>query len=201
MTKVSSLTLMGVLIAAAAFAQGTPPATLAKVTMSADATKRAHLQEINVETAMQLANACIAYSKAANPIGGATVVVVGPSGNVVFAMRTDGQIPNNFDSAFQKAKMALYMRQPTRAIANRWGTPEAALARAPLNMYLVEGGYPIIVEDMMIGAIGVGGASGGDEECGHAALTKVLGPQPPIQPPARAGAPVAPAGTPGAQVR
>jgi uncharacterized protein GlcG (DUF336 family) len=178
-------------VAASASAQNTAPATLAKVTMSPDATRRAHLQEINVETAMQLANACIAYSKAANPNGGATVVVVGPSGNIVFAMRTDGQIPNNFDSAFQKAKMALYMRQPTRAMANRWGSPEAALARAPLNMYLVEGGYPIIVEDMMIGAIGVGGASGGDEECGHAALTKVLGPQPPIQPPAR---PAQPAG-------
>jgi len=185
------VTLAAVLVAAHAWAQATAPATLAQVTMSPDATRRAHLQEVNVETARKLADACIAYSKAANPSGGATVVVVGPSGNIVFAMRTDGQIPNNFDSAFQKAKMALYMRQPTRAMANRWGSPEAALARAPLNMYLVEGGYPIIVEDMMIGAIGVGGASGGDEECGHAALTKVLGPQPPIQPPAR---PAQPAG-------
>jgi uncharacterized protein GlcG (DUF336 family) len=190
-TRVSSVTLAAVLVAAHTWAQAPAPATLAQVTMSADATRRAHLQEVNVETAKKLADACIAYSKAANPNGGATVVVVGPSGNIVFAMRTDGQIPNNFDSAFQKAKMALYMRQPTRAMANRWGSPEAALARAPLNMYLVEGGYPIIVEEMMIGAIGVGGASGGDEECGHAALTKVLGPQPPIQPPAR---PAQPAG-------
>jgi uncharacterized protein GlcG (DUF336 family) len=194
MARVSFLVLAYVLVAAGAWAQTTTPATLAKVTMSPDATRRAHLQEINVETAMQLANACIAYSKAANPNGGATVVVVGPSGNIVFAMRTDGQIPNNFDSAFEKAKMALYMRQPTRAMANRWGTPEAALARAPLNLYLVEGGYPIIVEDMMIGAIGVGGSSGGDEECGHAALTKVLGPQPPIQPPARPAPAAAPGG-------
>jgi uncharacterized protein GlcG (DUF336 family) len=187
--------LAAVLVAAHAWAQASAPATLAQVTMSADATRRAHLQEINVETAMQLVNACVAYSKAANPNGGASVVVVGPSGNIVVAMRTDGQIPNNFDSAYQKAKTALYMRQPTRAIVNRWGSPEPALARAPLDLYLVEGGYPIIVEEMMIGAIGVGGASGGDEQCGHAALTKVLGPQPPIQPPARPAPPaVAPAG-------
>ncbi len=185
------MALAAVLVAAHASAQSTAPATLAKVTMSADATKRAHLQEINAETAMQLVNACIAHSRAANPNGGASVVVVGPSGNIVVAMRTDGQIPNNFDSAYQKAKTALYMRQPTRAIVNRWGSPEPALARAPLDLYLVEGGYPIIVEDMMIGAIGVGGASGGDEECGHAALTKVLGPQPPIQPPARPAQPAA----------
>ena len=172
------------LAATAAFAQ-TTPATLAQVTMAADATRRAHLQEINLETARKLADACVAFSRAANPNGGATVVVVGPSGNIVYAARSDGQIPNNFDSAFEKAKMALYMRAPTRSMVNRWGTPEAALARAPLNLYLVEGGYPIIVEDMMIGALGVGGASGGDEECGHAALTKVLGPQPAIVPPVR----------------
>jgi uncharacterized protein GlcG (DUF336 family) len=198
-------------IAAHAFAQqparpvvtpAKPPLTLAKATMSPEATKRAHLQEINLETAMQLVNACIAYSKAANPNGGASVVVMGPSGNIVAAVRTDGQIPNNYDSAFEKAKMALYMRAPTRLMANRWGTPEAALARAPLNLYLVEGGYPIIVDDVMIGAIGVGGSSGGDEECGHAALEKILGPQPPIQPPARpaeaAGRGAAPAGGRGA---
>ena len=47
----------------------------------------------------------------------------------------------------------------------------------------------------MVGALGVGGASGGDEECGHAALTKVLGPQPPIVPPVRPS-PVGPAAPP-----
>jgi uncharacterized protein GlcG (DUF336 family) len=172
-----------------------PPLTLAQVTMSPDATRRAHLQEINLETARKLADACVGYSRSANPNGGATVVVVGPSGNIVYAARSDGQIPNNFDSAFEKAKMALYMRAPTRAMVNRWGSAEAALARAPLNLYLVEGGYPIIVEDMMVGAIGVGGASGGDEECGHAALTKVLGPQAPIVPPVRPS-PVGPAAPP-----
>src|SRR4030095_11492382 len=86
-----------------------PPLTLAQVTMSPDATKRAHLQEINLETARKLADACVSYSRSANPNGGATVVVVGPSGNIVYAARSDGQIPNNFDSAFEKAKMALYM--------------------------------------------------------------------------------------------
>lgn len=184
-----------VFVASSAWAQTAPPAKLADVTMSADATRRSHLQEINLDTARKLADACVAFSRAANANGGATVVVVGPSGNIIYAARTDGQIPNNFDSAFQKAKMALYMRAPTRSIVNRWGSPEAALARAPLDLYLVEGGYPIIVEEMMIGALGVGGASGGDEECGHAALERVLGPQAPIVKPVRPS-PVGPAAPP-----
>ena len=181
-------------------AQIAPAATLAQVTMSPDNTKRAHLQEINLDTAMKLANACVAYSKEHNPNGGATVVVVGPSGSVVFAMRTDGQMPNNYDSAFEKAKMALYARTPTRSLVNRWGSPEAALARAPLNLYLVEGGYPVIVQDIMVGALGVGGSSGGDEECGYAALERVIGPQPPMVGPVRPN-PVGPAAPPAAAGR
>ena len=190
--------IVALLLIAVPAAGQTPPAKLRDVTMSPDATKRAHLQEINLDTARKLADACVAFSRAANPNGGATVVVIGPSGNIVYAQRSDGQIPNNFDSAFEKAKMALYMRAPTRSMVNRWGSPEAALARAPLNLYLVEGGYPIIVEDMMIGALGVGGASGGDEECGHAALEKVLGPQAPIVAPVRPN-PVGPAAPPAAR--
>jgi uncharacterized protein GlcG (DUF336 family) len=187
--------------AGAQTAAAAPPATLAKAGISQDNLRRARVMEINIETAMQLAQACVAHSRAANPNGGASVVVLGVSGNIILAYRTDGQIPNNFDSALGKAKTALYMRQPSRVISNRWGSPEPALARAPLDLYLVEGGYPIIVEDVMIGAIGVGGASGGDEECGHVALTKVIGPQPPIQPPARPPAAAAPAAAPAQQGR
>src|SRR5689334_17869213 len=36
-----------------------PPLTLAQVTMSPDNTRRAHLQEINLETARKLADACV----------------------------------------------------------------------------------------------------------------------------------------------
>jgi hypothetical protein len=53
---------------------------------------------------------------------------------------------------------------------------------------------------MMIGSLGVGGASGGDEECGHAALEKVLGPQAPVVAPVRPN-PVGPAAPPAGQGR
>jgi hypothetical protein len=62
----------------------------------------------------------------------------------------------------------------------------------------VGGGLPIIVEDQLIGAIGIGGGNR-DEEIAHAALTKVLGPQPPLPPPAKpagGGGQGAPAGAP-----
>jgi uncharacterized protein GlcG (DUF336 family) len=93
----------------------------------------------------------------------------------------DGQTPNNVDSAFRKAKTALYMRTSTREALNRWNTLEAQIVRADIGLYLNPGGFPIIVNDQLIGAIGVGGASS-DEQCAYEALTKVLGPQPPMAP-------------------
>jgi uncharacterized protein GlcG (DUF336 family) len=48
-------------------------------------------------------------------------------------------------------------------------------------VYPVSGGLPIIVDNQMIGAIGVGG-SNRDEECAYAAVTSVVGPQPPLAP-------------------
>ena len=51
------------------------------------------------------------------------------------------------------------------------------------------GGLPIVVQDQLIGAMGVGGGNM-DEQCAYTALTKVLGPQPPLpQPAAPAAAP------------
>ena len=157
------------------------PASLDSVTLAPAAAKRALTKiEVNAETAQKLVNVCVAYAKAHD--GGASVVVISPSGYIVSALRTDGQQPNNFDSALHKAQTALYMRVSTREALNRWNNLEAQLVRSDMNLYLNPGGFPLIVEDQVIGAIGVGGASGGDEQCGYEALTKVLGPQPPMAP-------------------
>jgi hypothetical protein len=51
-----------------------------------------------------------------------------------------------------------------------------------MPIYLNPGGFPMIVNDQSIGALGVGGAAGGDEQCGYDALIKLLGPQPPMAP-------------------
>ena len=169
-------------VAGDAVAQSTAiPASLDKVTLSGDAAKRAlTTTEINAETAERIVNACVEYAKAHN--SGATVFVLSPSGDIVHSHRMDGQTPNNIDSAYRKAKTALYMRASTREALNRWNTLEAQLVRADIGLYLNPGGLPIIVNDQLIGAVGVGGASVGDEQCAYEALTKVLGPQPPLAP-------------------
>ena len=51
-----------------------------------------------------------------------------------------------------------------------------------MSYYFVSGGLPIVVDNQLIGAVGVGGGNA-DEQCAYQALVKVLGPQPPIAQP------------------
>jgi len=161
-------------------AQDGVPATLDKVTLSGAAADRAFTRtEINAETAERIVNACRDFARARN--GSASIFVISPSGDIVHALRMDGQGPINIEAAYKKAKTALYMRASTHETANRYNSLDAKVSRASLDLFMQPGGFPIIVEKQLIGAIGVGGYAL-EEECAHAALTKVLGPQPPIAP-------------------
>jgi uncharacterized protein GlcG (DUF336 family) len=92
----------------------------------------------------------------------------------------DGQGPINIETALYKAQTALYTRRPSLYEKQYATDLPGEVARTKLNQYYVSGGLPIIVDDQLIGAIGVGGSRDGDEPCAYAALTKVLGPQPPL---------------------
>ena len=108
------------------------PSSFDTVTLAGAAAKRAMTKaEINAETAERLVRACLAFAREHN--GGASVVVLSPSGYLVNAYRTDGQTPNNIDSAFHKARTALYMRVSTREALNRWNTIESQLVRSEMQ--------------------------------------------------------------------
>jgi len=169
-------------------AQGTTPATLDKATVSADAAKRTLTKmQLNADTARAIVDACVAFGKASN--ASYSIFVLAPNGDVIDAHVMDGQLPIGVETAMLKAKTALYARTPSSAVAQRFNTVDGRVIRLNLGQssglayYFVGGGLPIVVQDQLIGAIGVGGGNA-DEQCAHAALTKVLGPQPPLPPPA-----------------
>lgn len=196
-----------VLLAAFAFAtaklwaQGTAPAPLDKVTLSPEAAKRTLVKsQINAATARAIVDACVEFGRATN--ASYSVFVLAPNGDIIDAHVMDGQLPIGIETAQLKAKTALYARTPSSAVAQRFSTVDGRVIRLDLGKdsglayYFVGGGLPIIVEDQLIGAIGVGGG-GQDEMCAHQALTKVLGPQPPLTQTAPPGG--APAGGGGRQ--
>ncbi len=161
-----------------AFATGGSTQELDDFVLSGNAATRALTRtEINIDTAERIAKACIAYAEQRDIV--VSVSILSPAGTVVYAYRMDGMVPINVETAQAKAETALYMRTSTTTAANRYGL-EARVTRTKLDQYFVAGGLPIVVDGQLIGSIGVGGNRLGDEPCAHAALTDVLGPQPPL---------------------
>ena len=170
------------------WAQGANKLPLEKAVISGDMAKRVLTKsQISADLAQQIVNACVDLAKASN--GSLSVFVLAPDGEIVASHRMDGQNKINTVTGYKKAQTALMLRIPTHQAVNQFATLDARIIRLSLDMYLVAGGLPIIVDDQMIGSIGVGGAGGvkgpdgsnfGDENVANYALTKVLGPQPPL---------------------
>jgi uncharacterized protein GlcG (DUF336 family) len=153
--------------------------------------------QINAATARALVDACVEFANATN--SSYSVIVLAPTGDVVDAHIMDGQVPIAVEAATLKAKTALYARTSSAAIMQRFNTTDSRMIRMRLGessgraYYFAPGGFPIVVDNQLIGAIGVGGGPQ-EEQCAYQALTKVLGPQPPgnmPQPGRGAGAPPA----------
>jgi uncharacterized protein GlcG (DUF336 family) len=142
--------------------------------------------QINMATARALVDSCIAF---AEQNGRAlSVYVIDQFGNHVAMQRMDGQGWINIRTAEMKARTALQMRVPSHARMNQAReNPFNELYQITAHgLFPNSGGLPIIVNDQLIGAIGVGGAAPSetfsDEICAHHALTEVIGPQPPLLP-------------------
>src|SRR5579862_9465827 len=177
----------------AARAQGSMAAPFYKVTVSSDVAKRTLMKAVvNADTARAIVDACVAWTKQQGGNQSIAIYVLSPTGQIVDSHQMDGVVPIGSETGLMKAKTALYARSPSSAVAQRFNNVDGRLIRLDLgkdeglSYYFVGGGLPIIVDDQLIGAVGVGGGNA-DEQCAYQALTKVVGPQPPLpqaQPPA-----------------
>jgi len=170
---------------ASSWAQGSRAAPLASVVVSDEVAQRTLMKMvINADTARKIVDECVAFTKA-QPGQSVAVFVLSPTGEIVDSHMMDGVLPIGAETGLMKARTVLYARSSSAAVAQRFDTVEGRLIRLDLgkaqglDYYFVGGGLPIVVENNLIGAIGVGGGRA-DAECAHQALEKVLGPQPPL---------------------
>ena len=175
-TSIFRLSVSIAVLASAAWAQN-----IGKFVISEEAAKKTLVRnEISVETAEKITQACVEFAKKNNQA--VSVFILSPTGQIVHAYRMDGQVPINIETAELKARSVLYTRDSTHARANQVANNVSLQMRwAPLGVFPVSGGLPIIADGQLIGAIGVGGGSR-DEDCAYTALTSVIGPQPPLAP-------------------
>ena len=109
--------------------------------------------------------------------GSASIYVIDNTGLAVHAERMDGQKPHAMQTALLKAETALRGRGPTSSREagvhnNPGGYPRSVTL---FGFYSVAGGLPIVVDNQLIGSVGVSGTDGHDEACAVAGLEAAFG--------------------------
>jgi glc operon protein GlcG len=112
-----------------------------------------------------------AAAAAAQQLGIAmTIAIVDDGGHLLWLERLDARV-STLSVAISKAKSSALMRAPTAALEQRIATSPQLLA---LESIPLQGGLPILVDGDCVGAIGVSGGTGEqDEAVGHAGLTRL----------------------------
>jgi len=132
-------------------------------------------KDITGFAARTMIEACLA--QAARDRYPIALAVVDSAGYLLSYQSTDGATGNTGVTAQLKAKTAAMFRRPTSELYER---VNRQINRAPewMGYFPVPGGFPIVVQGEVVGAIGAGaaGLSGGrDEDCAQNAVRSVFG--------------------------
>ena len=178
------------------FGTATPPKSSLPAEFVVSGADAAHVfdgNQISLAAAKKIVRACRDW--AASNGKTMSAYVLDNAGEMVHMERMDGQVSEDMRTALLKAQTSLRLREPTSMRGTQaMNSPQRGTPRntSPniFNFYLASGGIPIVVDGQMIGALGVSGVEGGqDENCAVEGLKAAFG--------GRATLPVYPAaGTP-----
>ena len=115
---------------------------------------------ITLERAKQVADAAEAEAKKRN--WKLAIAIVDPSGTLVYFVRADDTQLASIRIAQEKARASAQFRRPTKVFQDviNGGTPSLITLPGVVGS---EGGNPLIENGKLIGAIGVSGATGGQD--------------------------------------
>ncbi len=128
---------------------------------------------INLEMAKRAAAAAAAEARKINiPMA---IAVVDMSGKLVYLEKMDGVQYGSVDVAIDKARSAAEFKRPTKVFFDALAKGGEGLRFLALRGAVpIEGGNPIIVDGRIVGAIGLSGGSGvQDDEASRAGVAAV----------------------------
>src|SRR5580698_337516 len=110
-----------------------------KFVISDEAAKKTLIKnEISVDTAEKITQACVEFAKKNNQA--VTVFILSPTGQIVHAYRMDGQVPINIETAQLKAQSVLFTRDSSHRRANQVANNLSLQMRwAPLGVFPTSG--------------------------------------------------------------
>ena len=102
------------------------------------------------------------------------VVVLDASGEMVVGEHMDGAPGRNIMFAEGKAYASVIYRTTSATLSQLYKTrPDRYFGIQNMygnKVYLVDGGLPLVVDGKLVGAVGVAGTPGEDEECAQAGI-------------------------------
>jgi uncharacterized protein GlcG (DUF336 family) len=87
------------------------------------------------------------------------IVVLDSGGQLVMLQRLDNAQWGSVDIAKEKARSAVALRRPTKALQDLVAQGGANLRLLTLGYSVLEGGIPIVVDGKIVGAVGVSGVT------------------------------------------
>ena len=130
------------------------------IPFAGDAFAQMYGPPINLETAKKAAASAIAEARKNN--WSQAVAITDIAGDLVYFEKIDGTMTASVKLAMSKARSAALYKRPTKV----WQDLVAGGTLAILGLegaVPIEGGLPLVVDDKIVGAIGVSGASGAQD--------------------------------------
>jgi uncharacterized protein GlcG (DUF336 family) len=127
------------------------------------------IKVISSAGARALVDQCAAWAQKNNQV--VAIAILDWGGNLIESHAMEGAAANAIDTALLKAKSALRWRRPTSE-TNKMVRSGENLAPTFMNDFPQPGAVPIILNNQVIGAMGVSGADG--EKCAQAAIDAVF---------------------------
>jgi len=124
----------------------------------------AYGEPINIETAKKVAAGAIAEAKKRN-WNGLCIAIVGPSGDLVYFEKQDNCSFASVSISQHKARTAARYRRPTLVYERLLGKGDFYAYLTTLDDFIASrGGNPLIVGGKIVGAIGVSGGTGSQDD-------------------------------------
>jgi glc operon protein GlcG len=163
-TMMAGALCVALLTSTGAFAQVPPDPANPNEAIPDAMTPPPYGEPINIETAKKAAAGAIAEAKKRN-WNGLCVAVVGPSGDLVYFEKQDNCQFASVTISQHKARTAARYRRPTLVFERLSGKGPFFSYLATLDdVIMSRGGNPLVVGGKLIGAIGVSGGSGSQDD-------------------------------------
>ena len=164
LTMTAGVVCVALLTSTGAFAQVQPDPNNPNETIPEAMTQPSYGEPINAETAKKVAAGAIAEAKKRN-WNGLCIAIVGPSGDLVYFEKQDNCQFASISISQHKARAAARFRRPTVVFERLLGKGDFFAYLTTLDDVIASrGGNPLVVGGKLIGAIGVSGGSGSQDD-------------------------------------